>query len=337
MRVCITGAGGYLGQELVASLLQDPIPNYPITELALTDLYKPPTPRPSPKLDNIEVTCISTDLSDHAKVQSLLSHPPDIIFLFHGIMSGAAESNLDLGLEVNLTASMNILNVLRKSGSPVKVIYASVLAAYGPPSLQTNLDQPIDETNTAPNPQSSYGTAKCMVELLVNDFSRRGFIDGRILRLPTIMPRAGEPTGAASSFASDIVREPLNGRRAILPVSDKQLKMYVCSPRTIIQNFRHAMTISVEEYEKSYKSRVVIMPGTVATVQDVLDAVVATSPLGRKVLDLIEHRPDEAVDRIVSTWPYRYNMSRAQNLGFQTDPGLRVAIQEYYDRHVKSL
>lgn len=330
MRVMITGAAGFLGQELAASLLESPPASINIDELILTDLKQPPPTETAPS-SQTKVTCIAADLTDSAVVGRILSPAPDVLFMLHGIMSAAAESNLDLGLAVNLTASITVLNHLRALSPPVVVIYASVLAAYGPPSLLSDRSIPIDETNTAPNPQSSYGAEKVMVETLINDFSRRDLIDGRILRLPTILPRAGSPTGAASSFASDIIREPLNGRRAVLPVADLSLKMYICSPRTIITNFKHAMTIPKKRFHK-WLSRVVIMPGTVATVQDLLDVVVAVSPNRTRVLELIEHKPDEKVERIVMSWPHLYDSSRGKELGFCEDPGLEIAVREYLDR-----
>jgi nucleoside-diphosphate-sugar epimerase len=173
-----------------------------------------------------------------------------------------------------------------------------------------------------------------MVESLINDFSRRGLLDGRICRLPTVMPRAGAPTGAASSFASDIIREPLNGRKADLPISNKSLKMFVSSPSTVIMNLMHARTLPNTVFAP-YLNRVINMPGTAVTVQEILDALVLASPNGMEILRLIEEKKDENTERIVASWPSKFDCSRAYALGFSKDPGLEVAVKEYYDRYIR--
>lgn len=321
----ITGAGGFIGQELAVALSSDP----KVGKIILTDIREPPVPEDATSKKKFQ--CITIDLtSDMARDQlfALVGEDLDTVYLLHGVMSGAAEANLELGYAINLNATVEILRKVRRTPS-TKVVYASVGAAYGPPDLP---DEIISET-TAPNPQSSYGTQKVMVESLINDFSRRGLLDGRICRLPTIMPRAGAPTGAASSFASDIVREPLNGRKAILPVSDKSLKMFVCSPSTIVKNLLHARELPKEAFVP-YSNRVVNMPGVAITVQDILHTVVSVSPKGSEVLSLIEEKRDEATERIVASWPSNFDFSRAYALGFVKDPGLEVAVKEYYARYI---
>jgi nucleoside-diphosphate-sugar epimerase len=323
--ILISGAGGFIGQELAAALASDPN----VGKIILTDIKEPPIPRDA--ISKEKFKCITIDLtSDMARDQllELVGEDLDTVYLLHGIMSGAAEANLELGYAINLNATIAILRQVRRKPT-TKVVYASVGAAYGPPASP---DDVISET-TAPNPQSSYGIQKVMVENLINDFSRRGLLDGRICRLPTVMPRAGAPTGAASSFASDIIREPLNGRRAVLPVSNKNLKMFVCSPSTIIKNLLRARELPKEAFAP-YLNRVVNMPGVAITVQDILDAVVSVSPKGSEVLSLIEEQRDEATERIVASWPSNFDISRAFSLGFVKDPGLGVAVREYYERHI---
>ncbi|KAL8954065.1 MAG: hypothetical protein Q9222_000122 [Ikaeria aurantiellina] len=237
-------------------------------------------------------------------------------------MSGAAEADLELGMKVNIDATRQIFDTLRKVNPGVKVIFTSTTAVYGPPPSP---DFPLTEAN-APSPGSSYGAQKLISETLLNDYSRRGLLDGRIVRLPTVLVRPGKPTGAASSFASGIFREPLNGQKSILPVS-KDLSVWICSPRTVVKNLMHARDVPIEEYGGA--SRVVNLPGVTVSIREMLGALKSIG--GQKALDLIEEKRDAATERIVESWPSTYDTSKAQKLGFSEDGALERTLREYLE------
>ena len=321
MKVLITGAGGFIGQELLAALVHDSS----LSEIVLTDIVEPAIPRGASAY-RAAIRSVSVDLTNE-KARRVLLHSVtfDCIYLLHGIMSGAAEANLDLGLKVNLESQMAILDILRTTyPGTTKIIYASVGAVYGP--IQAN--QVVSE-QTVPMPQSSYGAQKLMIETLINDFSRRGLMDGRICRLPTVTIRAGAPTGAASSFASAIFREPLTGKRTILPVSRGQ-EMFISSPKTVIRNLIIASKIPKERFGLS---RTVMLPGIKVSVQQMLDALEEVG--GKAALALIDENVDEATNMIVASWPADYDTSRAASLGFAPDMSLRENVQEYVEQYVR--
>lgn len=233
-------------------------------------------------------------------------------------MSSAAEASLDLGLRVNIDSTRYILDILRKVKPGITVIFPSSLAVFGPSEGQV-----VTET-TMPLPGSSYGAEKLICEILLNDFSRRGLIDGRILRLPTIIVRPGAPSGAASSFCSGIIREPLKGEKSQLPVS-KDLKLWVCSTRTIIKNLVYAMDIPEQKFGSG--SRIVNLPGITVTVDQMLQALEDVG--GHKALSLVEEKKDPAVEGIVAKWPARFDTGLARKLGFLDDGPLARTVQEY--------
>ena len=263
--ILITGAGGFVGQELATGLLA----SSPDVALTLTDVVKPPIPGSAP--DNVSrVKSIQADLTSSQALDELItaSNPYDAIYLLHGIMSSGAEANFELGLSVNLDATRSILDKLRATTPGVKVIFTSSLAVYGPAPKGFV----ITESNFPSVPSSSYGSQKLMSEILLNDYSRRGFLDGRAVRLPTVTVRAGKPTQAASSFASGIIREPFNGEKAILPVG-KETDIWICSPYTVVKNLIHAKDIPKEAFGDS---RTVNLPGLKVSVQEMLDALVGS-------------------------------------------------------------
>ncbi|EON67175.1 hypothetical protein W97_06428 [Coniosporium apollinis CBS 100218] len=311
--ILITGAGGFIGQELAAALSS----SFPDATLTLTDVFEPPIP---PNTNSSNIKSIKSDLTNPDSISSLFSTPYTACYLLHGIMSGGAEANLDLGLKVNLDSHRMILDFLRVNHPGAKVIFPSSTAVYGP-------DEPgqMMTEKTQPLPQSSYGTEKLMIELLLNDYSRRGLLDGRIVRLPTVIVRPGKPSAAASSFASGIVRESLKGEKNILPVRE-DLKMWVCSPRTVVKNLVYVMDVPKEKFGTS---RVVNLPGQTVTVAEILEALEKVG--GKEKRDLVEKKRDEKIETIVESWPTNLDAARARELGMMDDVDLSETVQVFAD------
>ncbi|CRG89421.1 hypothetical protein PISL3812_06457 [Talaromyces islandicus] len=305
--ILITGAGGYVGQELAAELLRSSSPD---TTVTLTDVQAPPAPAAVPEHAS-RVKSVAADLTSPQVVDELISKsaPYESVFLLHGIMSSGSEANFDLGIKVNLDATRYILDRLKATMPGIKVVFTSSLAVYGP----TESGFVINETNLPPVPLSSYGTQKLIIELLVNDYSRKGFLDGRSVRLPTVTVRAGKPTQAASSFVSDIIREPFHGKKAILPVA-RDTPVWICSPYTIVKNLLHARDVPKEAFGDS---RSVNLPGLLVTVQEMLDALEQVGGTERRAL--VEDKYDADIDKIVQSWSPLFDNARARQLGFSDD------------------
>lgn len=319
MSILITGASGYVGQELAAGLLS----NSPDIQVTLTDVVEPAVPASS-SAHKDRVKTVQADLASPKVVDGLINETNrfDTVYLLHGIMSSGAEANFDLGLKVNFDATRYILDRLRTTTPGVKVVFTSSLAVYGPapPGLL------IDETNFPPVPSSSYGSQKLMIETLLNDYSRRGFLDGRCVRLPTVTVRAGKPTQAASSFASDIIREPFNGNKAVLPVS-QDTEMWICSPYTVIKNLLHARNVPKDAFGES---RTVNLPGLKVSIREMLEALEQVGGQERRAL--VEEKYDPAIDRIVQSWTPNFSTVRAKKLGFSEDVPMVENIRQYASR-----
>lgn len=317
MEILITGAGGFIGQALAKELLLDS----QISSIILTDVIKPPVPVTN---SVAKITPLASDLTSLANCQELCTTSPFThVYLLHGIMSGAAEANLELGLKVNVDSIRYMMDTLRTIRPGLRVIFPSSLAVFG-----LVLKGKVTEA-TMPLPQSSYGAQKQIGETLLNDYSRRGLLDGRIVRLPTIIVRPGKPSGAASSFCSGIIREPLNGEESILPVP-RSLKLWVCSTRTVIKNLVVARDVSTEAYNSvAGGSRIVNLPGITVTVKEMLDALQEVG--GQKARDLVKEIPDSAVEQIVGSWPAEFDITRAVHLGFQCDGNLKRTLKEYLE------
>ncbi|CAI7656244.1 unnamed protein product [Penicillium viridicatum] len=323
MSILITGAGGFLGQALAKALASTP----GVSNLVLTDVIEPPKPTNTAQ-SNTQVLSLKADLTSRETCKSLLSTDFSHMYLLHGIMSGASEANLPLGLAVNVDSMRNILNILCEkhesttgSHQPVRIVYPSSLAVFGGPEIHK---APVTES-TITLPQSSYGTQKHICEVLFNDFSRRGIIDAVIVRLPTIIVRPGKPSGAASSFCSGIVREPLKGEESVLPVN-RDLKLWVCATRTIIRNLVRARDV---RFEGETYSRVVNLPGVTVTVQEILDGLEKVG--GREALQRVVEKADPAVQGIVGSWPGVFDVKKALDMGFYPDGDLTETIRAYIE------
>lgn len=302
--ILITGAAGFIGQELMTSFLL----SSSTLRLTITDVAQPPIPA-SCSAHSARVTAIKSDLTAPSAVKSLFTPRFSAVYLLHGLMSGGAEANLELGWRVNFESHRIILDYLRCQHPGTIVVFPSSLAVYGPPAAMGAVTSEL----TCPQPQSSYGAQKLMTETYLNDMSRRGLLDGRIVRLPTVIVRPGLPSAAASSFASGIVREPLQGVPAVLPVAPS-LEMWVCSPQTVVRNLILVKDVPGDRFGLS---RVVNLPGVTVTVQDILDALRTVG--GDEALNLVEEKRDAKVEAIVNSWPARFDIGRATGLGMVSD------------------
>lgn len=317
--ILISGGAGFIGQDLAAALID----SSPDIKLTLTDVVEPAIPA-SVSQQAHRINTVKCDLTDSSVISTLFEPVYSTIYLLHGLMSGGAEANLELGWKVNWDSHRGILDYLRHHHPGARVVFPSSLAVYGP--SQGN-ETPISE-GTRPLPQSSYGAQKLMVETYLNDMSRRGHLDGRVVRLPTIIVRPGAPSAAASSFASGIVREPLNGVESVLPVG-RDLKMWVCSPETVVQNLIRIAHVPASKFGLS---RVVNLPGITVSVQEILEALALVG--GEKALALVKEEKDPKVEAIVASWPAYFNTRVADELGMGADVDLVRTVRTFHKRHI---
>ena len=307
MHIMILGAAGMIGRKLAQSLSADG------HRLTLADVVPPPV------LPN--ATGLTLDPTA-AAAPSLIAGRPDAIIHLAAIVSGEAEADFDKGYATNLDSTRALLEAIRATPDYVpKVIFASSIAVFGAP-FPAKI--PDDFFTT---PRTSYGTQKAITELLISDYSRRGFIDGVSIRLPTICVRPGLPNKAASGFFSNIIREPLVGKPAILPVSDT-VRHWFASPGAAVGFFRHALTLDLTRLGDR---RALSMPGLSATVAEQIEALRRVA--GQKAVDLITRQPDETIAKIVATWPSDFDTARANALGFVAE----ASFDEIIAAHLKDI
>jgi nucleoside-diphosphate-sugar epimerase len=317
MNVLITGGAGFLGQRLAKKLLErgrltgSDGREQPFDRLVLLDVVA------APSMNDARVTALAGDIADRALLEKLIDAETSSIFHLAAIVSGQAEADFDLGMRVNFDATRTLLEICRARGHRPRVVFASSCAVYGGelPDMVPQLHELL--------PQSSYGTQKAMGELLIKDYTRRGFIDGRALRLPTISVRAGKANAALSSFASGIIREPLKGEVSVCPVP-ASTRVWMLSPATVTECFIAAHEISGE---KLGFNRVLALPGLTATVTEMIGALEQVA--GREVAARVRVEPDPRVQRIVDTWPVAVDASRALALGFPTDHSFEEIVRRY--------
>jgi nucleoside-diphosphate-sugar epimerase len=319
MHVLITGAAGMIGRKLIARLLTDGgLSGRPIDRLTLTDIVAPQPPAGF----SGKVEVIAADLPAAGVAQKLIAGRPDFIFHLAGVVSAEAELEFDKGYRVNLDGTRGLLDAIRAVGDGYRprLVYTSSCAVFGAPFPEAIPDE------FHLTPLTSYGTAKAMCELLLADFTRRGFVDGVGLRLPAICVRPGKPNKAASGFFSGIIREPLAGQEAILPVPEDTLHTHA-SPRAAVSYLIHAAGLTREQLGPRVN---LTMPGVCCTVAEQIDALRRIA--GDKVAARIRRAPDELVARIVAGWPHRFDVRRAIALGFRPEKSfeeiVRIHIEE---------
>ncbi len=317
MRVVITGGAGFLGSRLAHEILRRGQltdargQQCRVRELVLVDVV-PATIAGDPR-----VTSISGDLVDRSLVERAITADTGSVFHLAAVVSGQAEAEFDVGMRVNLDATRLLLERCRACTSPPKVVFTSSLAVFG-----GALPDPVPDD--APlMPQSSYGTQKAMGELLVYDMTRKGFIDGRSLRLPTITVRPGKPNKAASSFASGIIREPMSGVEAICPVR-AETRMWVQSPRAVIDNLLTGHDVAADRFRFS---RSVNVPGISVSVRQMVDALRRVA--GDEVANRVRWEYDPVIDRIVSTWPPAFDARQGLALGMRADASFDAIVQAH--------
>jgi nucleoside-diphosphate-sugar epimerase len=313
MRILITGAAGMIGRKLTERLCADgTLGGKAITALILQDIVPPPRPAVS-----IPVIDIAGDLSDPGAAEALVAHHPEVIFHLAGIVSGTAEADFALGYRVNLDGTRALWDAIRLSGLHPRVVFSSSQGIFGGPFPD------IVPDDFAPVPLSSYGAQKLIGETILIDYTRRGFMDGVALRLPTICVRPGRPNGAASGFFSSIIREPLVGQTATLPVPRDFVHTHA-SPRSAVQFCIHAATMDTGPIGPR---RGLTMPGLSVSVGDQIAAL--TRIAGPGAAALIHEAPDPAVWAIVKTWPQRFASRHARDLGFEAETSFDAIIEAH--------
>ena len=311
MRIVITGGCGFLGRRVAVKLLE----RRDIDELVLFD--NAPSTLPLPEDPRLRL--VTGDIAERKTVRGVITPGTGAVFHLAAVVSGEAEANTDLGYRVNLDGTRAVLEACRALGSCPRVVFASSLAVYGGEL------PPVVGDDTALAPQTSYGTQKAIGELLVNDYSRKGFVDGRAVRLPTVVVRPGRPNRAASTFASSMIREPLSGRAAVCPVSPDTV-MALASPRRIVAGLLRAHDLSGDAFGTS---RSLQLPGFSVAVGEVAAAVRRAS--GEEAYARIRWELDPQIQQIISGWPQALAAPRAEVLGFSADTGIDEVVRAFVE------
>lgn len=302
-KILVTGGAGFLGQLLIQQLLaKTQLPDVadndgPVDEIIALDQV-------AGALQDARVRYVSADVANAAQMKEIVTEDVSGIIHLAAVVSGTAESDFDLGMRVNVDGTRALLEAARKHGKCPRFLFSSSLAIYG-----GALPDVVDDSTPA-SPQSSYGIQKLVCELLVADYTRKGYIDGRCVRIPTVSVRPGKPNGAASSFASGIIREPLAGERSVCPI-DADTALWLAAPGHVVPALIHAYLLSSADLGNQ---RSINLPGLTVSPREMADTLRKLA--GDEVADRIDWLPDPHIKAIVDTWPARIDTSRAAALGF---------------------
>jgi nucleoside-diphosphate-sugar epimerase len=316
MHILITGAAGMVGRKLTERLAADKALNgKPIDKFTLVDVVAPAKPA------GFKTDAYAADVSAPDSAAKMIAERPDVIFHLAAVVSGEAETDFEKGYRVNLDTMRSLLEAIRTAGGNYhpKLVFTSSIAVFGAPFP----DMIYDEFHHTP--LTSYGAQKGICELLLADYSRKGFLDGVGIRLPTICVRPGTPNKAASGFFSNIIREPLAGKEAVLPVEEKVM-LWHASPRSAVGFLMHAASLSRETLGPRIN---LTMPGVACTVGEQLAALKRVG--GDKVHARVRREPDAAIMKIVSGWPTRFDAKRALALGFKVEKDFDEIIRAHID------
>ena len=317
MQILILGAAGMVGRKLTERLVKEGrLGGDAITRLVLHDVVEPERPQASFAIDTL-----TSDFSVPGEAEKLVASRPDVIFHLAAIVSGEAEADFDKGYRINLDGTRFLFDAVRTIGDGYKprLVFTSSIAVFGAPFPEAIGDEFFL------TPLTSYGTQKAMGELLLADYTRRGFFDGVGIRLPTICVRPGKPNKAASGFFSSIIREPLNGQETVLPVS-MDVRHAHASPRSAVNFLMHAATIDTS---KIGPRRNLTMPSVSVTVGEQIDALRRIA--GERAVARIRHELDPSIIRFVEGWPRRFDASRAESLGFRAESSFDEIISIYIE------
>jgi len=319
VHILIIGAAGMVGRKLTEALVRSgEVGGKPIARLTLADVVAAAAPK-----TEAAVETLALDLSAPGAAASLVGKRPDLIFHLAAIVSGEAEADFEKGYRINLDGTRDLLEAIRREGQTApylpRLVFTSSIAVFGAP-FPDAIDDEFFST-----PLTSYGTQKAIGELLLNDYSRKGFVDGVGIRLPTIVVRPGKPNLAASGFFSNILREPLSGKEAVLPVS-RDVRHWFASPRAAVGFLLHAATL--DSAALGWR-RTVSAPGLSATVGEEIEALRRIA--GDKAVKLIREEADPTIVRIVAGWPRNFDTRRALALGFVAERSMDEIIRAHVE------